>query len=226
MVVHHLHPWDLSPQEAMELQKELASRVREEPLDLEKVDLIAGVDVSFSRGDSTGYAAVVAMEYPSFKVVEVAGIKGDLGMPYIPGLLSFREAPLILRALEKLKRTPQVILVDGNGVAHPRGLGIASHLGVLLDAATIGCAKSRLLGHHEEPGPQKGEWAPWRHEGRLLGAVLRTRTGVKPIYVSVGHRVTLDDALELVLSCCPRYRIPEPIRAAHKEVNRLRREDG
>ncbi len=216
------HPWNLSPHEAMELQKKLASKVRKEPLDLEHLELIAGADVSFSKGDSTGYAAVVVMEYPRLKVLEVSGATGDLGMPYIPGLLSFREAPLILQALEKLKYTPQVILVDGNGIAHPRGLGIASHLGVLLDVPTIGCAKTRLLGHHEAPGSQKGNWVPWHHEGKLLGAVVRTRTGVKPIYVSVGHRVTLEDALELVSSCCPRYRIPEPIRAAHKEVNRLR----
>ncbi len=198
--------------------------VREDPLDLEHIHLIGGVDVSFSRGDKTGYAAVVIMEYPSLRIVETAGVKGPLGMPYIPGLLSFREAPLLLEALMKLKKDPQVILVDGNGIAHPRGLGIASHLGVLTDMPTVGCAKSRLLGSHQEPGPGKGEWVPWHHEGKTLGAVLRTRKGVKPIYVSIGHRVTLRDALNLVLSCCPRYRIPEPIRAAHREVNRLRQE--
>ena len=223
MVVQQLHPWDLSPQEAIEIQRELASRVREEPLDLKGLELIGGVDVSFSRGDKTGYAAVVVMEYPSLRIVEISGARGELGMPYIPGLLSFREAPLILEALEKLKSEPQVILVDGNGIAHPRGLGIASHLGVLIDRPTVGCAKSRLLGEHGEPGPRKGDWVPWSHEGKILGVVLRTRKGVKPIYVSVGHRATLEDALELVLACCPRYRIPEPIRAAHREVNRLRR---
>lgn len=225
MTIRHLHPWNLSPQEAMDIQRKLASMVREEPLDLAGVKLVAGVDVSFSRGEKTGYAAVVVMEYPSFRIEEVSGVKGPLGMPYIPGLLSLREAPLILKALEKLHKEPQVILVDGNGVAHPRGLGIASHLGVLLDKPTVGCAKSRLLGYHGEPGPQKGDWVPWLDNDRLLGAVLRTRRHVKPVYVSVGHRVTLEDAIKLVLESCTRYRIPEPIRAAHKEVNRLRRED-
>ena len=224
MLVKCLHSWDLSPQEAMEIQKRLASMVREEPLDLEGLELVAGVDVSFSRGDKKGYAAVVVMEYPSLRLVEVSGAEGVLGMPYIPGLLSFREAPLILKALERLQREPQVILVDGNGVAHPRALGIASHLGVLVDKPTVGCAKSRLLGHHSEPGPKKGDWVPWFHEDRLLGAVLRTRKGVKPLYVSLGHRATLNDAIKLVLECCPKYRLPEPIRAAHKEVNRLRQE--
>ncbi len=222
MKVRSHHPWNLSPQEAMEVQKELAPEVREEPLPWDRLKLVAGVDVSFARGSSTGFAGAVAMEYPSLQVVEKAGARGTFTMPYIPGLLSFRETPLIIKAMENLKNYPQVILVDGNGVAHPRGLGLASHLGIILDIPTVGCAKSRLLGHHLESGSQKGEWVPWYHQDRLLGAVVRSREGTKPIYVSVGHRVTLEDVLQLVLSCCPRYRIPEPIRAAHREVNRLR----
>ena len=224
MKVRFLHPWNLSPQEAMEIQKELAPEVREEHLPWDWLKLVAGVDVSFNRGSSIGFAGVVVMEYPSLQVVEKAGARGTFTMPYIPGLLSFRETPLIIEAMDNLKNHPHVILVDGNGVAHPRGLGLASHLGIILDIPTVGCAKSRLLGHHREPGPQKGAWAPWYHQDRLLGVALRSREGTKPIYVSVGHRVTLEDALQLVLSCCPRYRIPEPIRAAHKEVNRLREE--
>ena len=224
MKVRFSHPWNLSPQKAMEVQKKLAPRVREEFLPWSQLKLVAGVDVSFARGSSTGFASVVVMDYPPLQVVEKAGAQGVFTMPYIPGFLSFRETPLIIKAMENLKKEPQVILVDGNGVAHPRGLGLASHLGILLDIPTVGCAKSRLLGHHQEPGPQKGEWVPWYHQDRLLGAVLRSREGTKPIYISVGHRVTLEDALKLILSCCPRYRIPEPIRAAHREVNRLREE--
>lgn len=223
MKVRPRHSWNLSPQEATEVQRELAPEVKEEPLPWDRLKLVAGVDVSFDRGSSTGFAGVVVMEYPSLQVVEKAGARGTFAMPYIPGLLSFRETPLIIEAMENLKNLPHVILVDGNGVAHPRGLGLASHLGIILDIPTVGCAKSRLLGHHPEPGPQKGEWAPWYYQGRLLGAVVRSREGTKPIYVSVGHRVTLKDAIQLVLSCC-RYRIPEPIRAAHREVNHLREE--
>ncbi len=220
-----LHPWDLRYQDAMEIQRHLAKLVKESPLPLEELKLIAGVDVSSSRRSPIGFAAAVVMEYPTFKIVEVGSAKGLLNMPYIPGLLSFREAPLILRALSELKRDPQVILVDGNGVAHPRGLGIASHLGILLDWPTVGCAKSRLLGEHGEPGPFKGNWVPWSYKGKPIGAVVRTRERVKPVYISVGYRVTLRDAIHLVLKCCQKYRLPEPIRAAHREVNRLREEN-
>lgn len=221
-----LHPWDLTPQEAVDIQKRLSSLVvQRERMSVENLELVAGVDVSFARGSLVGFAAAVVMEYPSFSVVDSVSVEGEMGMPYIPGLLSFREAPLILDALSRLHSLPQLILVDGNGVAHPRRLGLASHLGILLDWPTVGCAKSKLLGHHQELGNSKGDWVPWYQDREIIGAVVRTRRDVKPLYVSVGHRVSLEQAINLVLACVTKYRIPEPIRAAHKAVN-LRRERG
>ncbi len=221
-----LPPWDasLSPSEAMALQERLSAMVVTETdpglggMPCQGM-LIGGADCSTKRGETRGLGGIVVMEYPSFKVVERAVYEGKVYMPYIPGLLSFRELPLLLGAFERLKTKPQVIMVDGNGVAHPRGLGIASHLGITIGIPTVGCAKSRLLGTHEEPAPQRGGVAWWFHKGKRIGAVLRTRERVKPVYVSVGHRVGLDSALMLVLESAPRYRLPEPIREAHKTVS-------
>ena len=215
------HPWKLSPAEAVRLQKELASKVVEEGEPY--VRLIAGIDVSVSKGSSVGFAAVVVLTYPDLQLVEVSCARGEVRVPYIPGLLSFRETPVIMAALEKLKHTPDLFMVDGQGIAHPRRFGIASHIGVLYDVPSVGVAKSRLVGEHDEPAQGRGSVAPLIHHGRVVGAVLRTRSGVKPVYVSVGHRVSLDYAVELVLNCCTRYRLPEPTRLAHIEVNRFRR---
>lgn len=177
--------------------------------------LIAGVDISVNRGRKSAIAAVVVLDYPGLNPVERQTVEGYLGFPYIPGLLSFREAPLILAACARLELTPDLLLVDGQGLAHPLRCGLASHLGVLLDVPTIGCAKSRLCGSHEPPGIQEGDFAELIDEGEVIGAVVRTRRGVKPVYTSIGHRVDLQAAIRWTLACCRGYRLPEPTRLAH-----------
>lgn len=179
-------------------------------------NLVAGVDVSASRGRGTGTAAVVVVGYPGLEVVEVKVVRGEVEVPYIPGLLSFREAPLILKACEGLRVSPDLFLVDGQGVAHPRRLGLAAHLGLLLDTPTVGCAKSRLCGTHDTPGVERGSFVDLVDGEETIGAVVRTRTGTKPVYVSVGHRIDLPGAVHWVLACCRGYRLPEPARLAHQ----------
>jgi deoxyribonuclease V len=185
---------------------------------------VAGADVSYDRGSPVLFAAVVVLDPASFAVIESAGVESRARFPYVPGYLSFREIPPLLEAFAKLAARPDLVVCDGQGRAHPRRFGLASHLGVLLDLPTIGCAKSRLVGEHREPGPLRGASAALRHEGEVIGTVLRTQDGVKPVYVSVGHRVTLAAARRTILALAPRHRLPEPVRAAHAEVNRLRRE--
>ncbi len=216
-----LPPWNssLSPKEAMELQRRLSKQVVQEGSPLPREGYVAGADCSTKRGSREGRGAIVVLRYPELEVVETALYRGKVSMPYIPGLLSFRELPLLLGAFEKLQTRPHVIIVDGNGVAHPRGLGIASHLGITLEIPTIGCAKSRLLGEHLEPGEEKGSTAIWTEGDRVLGKVVRTRSGVKPVYVSVGHLVSLEEAVRITLACTIRYRLPEPVRRAHMAVS-------
>jgi len=205
------HPWDLSPQDAVALQQQLARHV--ERCDrLDSVTLVAGVDVSV-RGDRAR-AAVVVMRLPELTVVEQSVAERPVTFPYVPGLLSFREAPVILDALARLANTPQVLLVDGQGIAHPRRVGIASHLGILLDHPTVGCAKSRLTGTYADPTPERGSHSALLDGEEMIGAVLRTRHGVKPVFVSIGHRVSLETAVDLVLRCGGGYRLPEPTRRA------------
>ena len=226
MQVRELHSWRLSPQQAVSLQKTLAAQVVQTG-QVEPVRYVAGADISTERGSDQAYAGVVVMSYPDLRVVEQCGARVPLAFPYIPGLLAFREAPLLLKVFEKLRHEPDLIFLDGQGVAHPRGLGIASHMGLLLEKPTIGSAKSLLFGHFKEPGLKRGVFS-YLHDGhgRAIGAVVRTRTGVKPIYVSVGHRLDLASAIQFALSCCPAYRIPEPIRQAHFFVNRLHNTPG
>jgi deoxyribonuclease V len=188
--------------------------------------LVAGADVSYDRGSPTLYAAVVVLDASSLEVVDVGRVTLRAEFPYVPGYLSFRELPPLLAAFEKLRLRPELVLCDGHGRAHPRRLGLACHLGVALDLPTIGCAKSRLVGEHREPGARRGAHAALRDDGETIGEVLRTRDGVAPVYVSVGHRVSLATARRLVLRFTPRYRLAEPIRAAHAEVNRLRLDSG
>ncbi|MEJ2149151.1 MAG: deoxyribonuclease V [Chloroflexota bacterium] len=208
------HPWDLTPQEAIALQKRLAPQVdTHTPLDLDSVRLVAGVDVSVK--DNVSRAAIVVLTFPALKVVEAATARLPTPFPYVSGLLSFREGPVILAARRNLSHQPNVTIFDGQGIAHFRRIGIASHIGLWWDAPTVGCAKSRLVGAHAELGPEKGAFQPLWHNKEQVGVILRTRTHVKPVYVSVGHRITLDSARELVLRCTTRYRLPEPIRAAH-----------
>jgi len=177
--------------------------------------LIAGVDVSCGRRDGTGRAAVVVLSYPSLEIVEQSVHEGPVAMSYIPGLLSFRELPLVLPALEKLKLTPDIFIVDGQGIAHPRRLGIAAHLGLFTGIPTIGCAKSRLCGEHREVGAAKGSSVELLEGDEVIGRVVRTREGSKPVYISVGHRVSLETAVDWVFKLCGGYRLPVPVRQAH-----------
>lgn len=183
---------------------------------------MAGTDVSASRGSDRVWAGVVVCSYPDLIVIEKAWTQGKTSFPYIPGLLSFREIPVLLEALKRLKTMPDVILCDGQGTAHPRGMGLAAHLGVLLNRPAIGCAKSRLVGEFSSLGQNKGSFSLLYHKGRIIGAAARTRAGVNPVFVSPGNRVTLENSLEIVFGCSPKYRVPEPIRKAHELVSRLR----
>jgi deoxyribonuclease V len=185
---------------------------------------VAGVDVSYDRGSPWLFAAVVVLDAESLAPLACASVRRRATFPYVPGYLSFRELPPLLEAFGKLGHQPDLVLCDGHGRAHPRRFGFACHLGVALDVPSVGVAKSRLVGTHREPGPRRGATAALRHEGETIGSVLRTREGVKPVYVSIGHRVSLATARSLTLRFTPRYRLPEPLRAAHVEVNRLRRE--
>lgn len=211
--LHDWPSWGGSTAAARELQGQLASGVVRKG-ESTTPGLVAGVDISVRR-DGTARAAVVILTFPDMCPVETRVAEGRPGFPYVPGLLSFREAPLILAACEGLTLVPDLILVDGQGIAHPRRLGIASHLGLLLDTPAIGCAKSRLIGEHEDPGWEAGNYAELTDEGEVIGAVVRTRTGIKPLFVSIGHRIDLTTAVERVLQCCRGYRLPEPTRMAH-----------
>lgn len=212
--LEHDHPWDVTPAEATKIQECLAPKVQESPLP-DPVQTIAGIDVSIR--DDTAQAAVTVLSLPDLDVVDQATHRCAVPFPYIPGLLSFRETPPVLPALEQLSVRPDVLMTDSHGRAHPRRFGFACHLGVLLNRPTLGVAKSILTGSPEEElDPEKGAWVPLVDDDETVGAVLRTRTDVNPVYVSVGHRITLDEALALTLDCSPRYKIPEPTRQAHK----------
>lgn len=216
------HQWDLTVTEATAVQKELAKRVKLVPYPgLPQV--IAGTDISYNRYSPTMYAGFVVYDLESKEVIERAGAVMDVKFPYVPGYLSFREIPPLLKAWEKLQAKPQMLMVDGQGIAHPRRLGIASHLGVLLNLPTIGCGKSKLVGKYEEPGPQVGDASPLLHLGEKIGTVLRTKERVKPLFISPGHLCDQASAVRIVLASCDKYRLPEPTRLAHKFVNEIRR---
>jgi deoxyribonuclease V len=222
MRVEKLHRFDLSPAEARRLQGELASRVvAGPPLDLGGVRHVAGADVS-TEGDRA-YATVAVLDFPGLSVVEVKGFEAALEFPYVPGLLAFREIPSVVGTLEKVETAVDVVILDAQGLAHPRRMGLASHIGLFLDVPTVGCAKSVLVGRFEEPKVEKGSVTDLVHRGEVVGRAVRTRERVSPVYVSVGSGIDLDSAVELVLSCCTKYRLPEPTRQAHNAANRLRR---
>jgi deoxyribonuclease V len=220
-----LHPWNVSYQEAVAIQESLSNRLILKDL-AGRIHRVAGADISYITGAKTLYAGIVILSFPNLETLEERWYKGVARFPYIPGLLSFREVPFLLKTLDKVAVTPDLILCDGQGIAHPRGLGLASHLGILTDIPTLGCAKTRLVGEYKEPGPEKGAHSPLMVGGQRVGAVLRTRAGVKPIYVSPGYGITLERSIEVALQVTGRFRLPEPIRAAHALVNRLRRTGG
>jgi deoxyribonuclease V len=207
------HPWDLPAAHAKALQARLAEQVILKK-QIKKVRYVGGVDVGLGR--DTARAAMVVLAFPDLTLVDQAAIEVKIEYPYVPGLLTFREGPAVLEALSRIKTVPDVVIFDGQGIAHPRRLGIASHIGVLTGLATIGCAKTRLIGRYDEPGREKGAHTLLRDDQDVIGAVVRTRTGVKPMFVSPGHRVDLDTSIDTVLACCTRYRLPETTRIAHQ----------
>ena len=207
------HPWSITPEEAIALQRDLAPKIiledRHGP-----IRTVAGVDVSLK--EEMACAAVVVLSFPDLQVLERVCVKRTVTFPYVPGLLSFREAPAILDALEHMHSVPDVLIFDGQGYAHPRRIGIATHIGILLDHPTIGCAKSRLCGQYDVPPPERGSHTWLRDHGEIIGAAVRTRARVKPVFVSAGHKMRLISAIDLVLRCTAGYRLPEPTRWAHR----------
>ncbi len=222
MNIPPLHPWNLTPKEAIALQKELAAKINTRKC-LGKAKLVAGADVSYKRFSSLFHAGVVVFDASDWHLVERQEATDECRFPYVPGLLSFREIPVLLQAFAKLKSRPDVVLYDGHGYSHPRRVGISSHLGLCLNLPVIGCAKTRLCGDEKKPGPEPGNWTPLTDKGEVIGAVLRTKRGVKPIFVSSGHLVSLESAIRVALESCRGYRLPEPTRQAHLFVNEVRR---
>ena len=223
MQITPIHEWNVGYTEAKQLQEGLAHRLvlRDDGL-TEQVRTVAGADISYARKSRLFFAAVLVFDYDSMKLIEESSVTDEVDFPYIPGLLTFREGPPLLKAFEKLRQRPDAVLFDGQGIAHPRGIGLASHLGLFLDVPSIGCAKTRLVGTFTEPGEERGEHTPLTYNDTVIGSVVRTKGKVKPLFISQGHRISLDRAVALVLSACRGYRLPEPTRQAHLAVNRLR----
>jgi deoxyribonuclease V len=222
MNVRRLHPWNVPPAEAIRIQQSLRRQ-----LDVKayrgSIDTVAGVDVAYDRRSSTVYAAAIVMQLKDHRILETATASGRAAFPYVPGLLSFRECPVVLKTFKKLQRRPDCLLCDGQGIAHPRRFGLACHLGLLLDLPSIGCAKSLLVGEYREPAPPRGSSQILYDKGERVGIILRTRDGVGPVYVSPGYRMSFQRACTVVLRASGGYRIPEPTRQAHLLVSALRR---
>lgn len=212
-----LEDWPRDLARARAVQDDLAGRVEARDR-FGEVRVVAGADVSYIPARQTSFACVVLLEYPSLGLLEHACAARPTDFPYVPGFLSFREIPVIVAALDKLSRPPDLVLCDGQGIAHPRRLGLASHLGALLDLPSVGVAKSRLVGRYAEPEDRRGDWSPLLERGEIVGAVLRTRPKVSPVFVSPGHRVGLESAIAFTLACTPRYRLPETTRQAHNQA--------
>lgn len=224
MNARELHRWDVTPREAAAIQQSLRDRIVLQD-DLGPVRLVAGADIALDPAEKLGFGGVVVFALPGLEEVERQTSVVPLRFPYVPGLLAFREAPVLLEAFARLRCEPDLLVFDAHGYAHPRRMGLASHLGLVLDRPSIGCAKSVLVGEWDEPPREAGAWTPLVHEGETIGAALRTRDGVKPIFVSIGHRVSLATAARLLLQCCDGRRIPKPTRAADQLV-RARRKAG
>lgn len=216
MKIYQQHQWPNTLEEAIAIQEQLRTQVITSDQLNKTIQYVAGVDMGFDADGTISRAAVAVLSFPELQVIETTIAHRPTTFPYIPGFLSFREIPAVLDALEKVKIIPDIILCDGQGIAHPRRLGIASHLGVLVNIPTIGVAKSLFIGQHEELPETRGSWQPLIHQGETIGAVLRTRTKVKPVYVSSGHKISLPTAIDYVLRCTPKYRLPETTRIADK----------
>ncbi len=215
MRLQHTHPWGVLPREAIAIQQQLRQQVRVEDC-LGEVRRVAGVDVGFEQRNTITRAAVAVLGFPGLELQECAVARQPTCFPYVPGLLSFREAPAVLEALAKLQQLPDLLLCDGQGIAHPRRFGIACHLGVLTGIPSIGVAKTRLTGDHDEVPDKRGSWVPLCDKDETIGAVLRSRRGVRPLYISPGYCVTLETALYYVMACLTRFRLPETTRRAHR----------
>lgn len=223
MKVEKIHPFDVSLEDAKNIQNSLRAKLAlNYDFPLSSLRIIAGCDVAFSKDNKTAFGAVVLLDYPSMEIVEVETAETVCKFPYIPGFLSFREMEPLMLAFEKIEADPDVVFVDGQGIAHPRGFGIACHLGLLLNKPAIGCAKSRLVGTFDEPGTEKGKISPLIYNNETVGAVVRTRKNVKPIFISQGNKISLERAIEIALLCSRKYRVPEPTRLAHIEVSKIR----
>lgn len=219
-----LHSWSVAPKTAVQLQRELAPRVETStPFPVTLPALVAGADVSYTRFAKTLFAAVVVLELPSFRLADHAVVEAAAAFPYVPGLLSFREAPAVLEAFARLKAKPALLMCDGQGIAHPRRFGLACHLGLWLDLPTLGCAKSRFVGEFGALTEEAGGTAPLMDKGQTIGAAVRTKRRTKPLFVSPGHRLDLASAVAWTLASVNGYRVPEPTRQAHLYVNAARR---
>lgn len=221
------HPWDLSPREAIALQKRLARRVKlKNGIRYRDIRTIAGADVAYSKATDYCFGAVVVLNFPELSILEEATHACKAPYPYVPGLLSFREGPVLLQAFARIRTIPDLLVFDGQGIAHPRRMGLATHLGIIFDRPSIGCAKSRLWGHYAEPRRRAGSWVALRDDrNRTMGCILRTRHGCRPVFLSPGYKVTLPLARKIILHTVTQYRIPEVIRLPHLLANKLRREN-
>ena len=213
MNYQQLHPWEMTPAEARQIQNELRNQVISQDR-FGDIKTVAGVDLGFKK--DIARASVVVLSFPELQLIDGVLVESPVPFPYIPGLLSFRETPPLLKAFDQLNTEPDLIIADGQGIAHPRRFGIASHLGLILDRPTVGCAKSRLWGRHKQPNDEAGSIEYLYDKGEIIGAAVRTRSNVSVVYVSVGHRISLDSAIRLTLACCRRYRLPETTRYAHQ----------
>jgi deoxyribonuclease V len=221
--MRNLHSWRVSAEEATQIQENLKNRIILEKK-LSEVRSIGGADVAYSKDGNFLFGAIVILSFPEMEQLEVATVRGKISFPYIPGLLSFREAPILIETFQKLKMKPDLMIYDAQGIAHPRGIGLASHMGLWLDLPSIGCSKTPLLKDFLSPGPSKGSFELIRKEGKEVGAVLRTKDKVKPVFVSPGHRIDLQSSIQIVLATCPKFRIPEPLRRAHQHSCHLTNE--
>ena len=218
-----LHAWNVDYKKAVEIQERLKKNIILKG-STKNCKLIAGADVSYTTRSEMFYASVVVFNLQTMERVEEVTASGKVDFPYIPGLLSFRESPILLKAFAKIKSEPDVIILDAQGIAHPRGIGLASHIGLLLDKSSIGCAKTRLIGEYNEVGGAAGCHSQLTVKGKIVGAVLRTRKNVKPVFVSPGHKIDLNTSIDLVLKSCRGYRLPEPVRQAHNLVKKTAKE--
>lgn len=222
MKIKNIHKWDLSVKEAIELQKTLSAQLIMTG-DITNINYICGCDISFNKNSNIGYASIVLLTYPELKTIEKVSYVGKAIIPYIPGLLSFRESPLIIEGLKKLSKIPDIIICDGQGYAHPRRLGLASHLGLLTDLPTIGCAKSLFIGTFESKSLIKGNYSLLYDKDEVIGYVLYTKDRCNPLFISVGHKVSLEFSKKFILSCIKKSKHPEPSRQAHLHSNEIRK---